>query len=214
MERIPLKRFKGDLDDTETDIKRCQNSISQALSSTEAGRKRILKAKEIRQDDVNERRKEKDLQEFTYHVSNECYKRYTHKKSLETSKNKALLNNMEELQIYETSCNVTLQNDQRSTRSQVSPRAPPKSYNVDIYRKSCLICGHLKHKGDYEKKVEVFQNVVSEVDAALKRGEGFPLSSLRDRAKISFPIENYKYFFKIVMEMIFVFHHHKKQTSP
>ena len=54
----------------------------------------------------------------------------------------------------------------------------------------CVICRHLKHKGDYEKKVEVFQNIVSEVDAALKRGEGFPLSSLRDRAKISFPIEN------------------------
>ena len=104
----------------------------------------ILKAKEIRQDDVNGRLKEKDLQEFTYYVSNECYKRYTHKKALETSKNKALLNNMEELQIYETSCNVTLQNDQRSTRSQVSPRAQPKSYNVDIYRKSCVICGHLK----------------------------------------------------------------------
>ena len=41
---------------------------------------------------------------------------------------------------------VTLQNDQRSTRSQVSPPAPTKSYNVDIYRKSCAICGHLKHK--------------------------------------------------------------------
>ena len=47
--------------------------------------------------------------------------------------------------------NVTLKNDQRSTRSQVSPRAPPKSYNVEIYRKSCAICGHLNHKGDYEK---------------------------------------------------------------
>ena len=104
--------------------------------STEAGRKRILEATEIRHDDVNERLKERDLQEFTYYVSNECYKRYTHKKSLETSKNKALLNKTEELQINETSCNVTLQNDQRSTWSQVSPRASPKSYNVDIYRKS------------------------------------------------------------------------------
>ena len=151
MEGIPLKRFKRDLDDTETDIKKSivyQKSTSQALSSTEAGRKRILEAAEIRQD---ERLEEKDLQEFTYHVSNECYKRYTHKKSLETLKNKALLNETEELQINETSCNVTLQNDQRSTRSQVSPRALPKSYNVDIYCKSCVICGHLRHKGDYEK---------------------------------------------------------------
>ena len=61
------------------------------------------------------------------------------------------MNETEELQINETPCNVTLQNDQRSTRSQVLPRALPKSYNVDIYRKSCVICEHLKHKGDYEK---------------------------------------------------------------
>ena len=110
-----------------------------------------MEAAEIRQDDVNERLKEKDLQEFTYHVSNECYKRYNHKKSLETLKNKVLLNETEELQINETSCNVTLQNDQRSARSQVSPRALSKSYNDDIYRKSYVICGHLKHKGDCEK---------------------------------------------------------------
>ena len=96
MEGIPLKRFKGDLDDTETDIKTCiicQKSTSQALSSTEAGRRKILEAAEIRQDNVNER-----LQGFTYHVSNECYKQYTHKNSLDTLKNKALLNEMEELQ--------------------------------------------------------------------------------------------------------------------
>ena len=161
----------------------------------------------------------------------------------------------------ETSCNVTLQNDQQSTRSQVSPRAPPKSYNVNIYRKSCVICGHLKHKGDYEKfriseekrakkflkaavffqdevyvrtcdlqdvyfvlgadlfchkkmyqklpskydrqtdkekdspsvskRVEAFQNIVSELHAALKRGEGFPLSSLRDRANELMNLENF-----------------------
>ena len=74
--------------DTETDIKKCiifQKSASQALSSAEPRRKRILEAAEIRQDDVNERLKEKDLQEFNYRVvSNECYKQYTHKKSLET----------------------------------------------------------------------------------------------------------------------------------
>ena len=81
MEGIPLKRFKRDPYGTETDIKKCiicQKSPSQALSSTEAGRKRILEATEIRQDDVNERLKEKDLQEFTNHDSNECYERYTH----------------------------------------------------------------------------------------------------------------------------------------
>ena len=103
MEGIPLKRFKRDLDDTETDIKKCiicrraQAKHFQVLKLDG----KILEAADIRQD--------------------------------------------------QTSCNVTLQNDQRSTRSQMSPRAPPKNFNVDIYRKSCVICGHLKHKGDYEK---------------------------------------------------------------
>ena len=58
MEGIPLRRFKRDLDETETDIKKCiicRKSTSQALSSAEPGRKGILEAAEIRQDDVNER---------------------------------------------------------------------------------------------------------------------------------------------------------------
>ena len=38
-----------------------------------------------------------------------------------------------------------------------------------------------KDSPSVSKKVEVFQNIVSEVDAGCKRGEGFPLSSLRDR---------------------------------
>ena len=41
------------------------------------------------------------------------------------------------------------------------------------------------------KKVEVFQNIVSEVDAARKRGEGFPLSSLRDRTNELMYSENF-----------------------
>ena len=41
------------------------------------------------------------------------------------------------------------------------------------------------------KKVEVFQKIVSEVDAALKRGEGFSLSSLRDRANKLMNSENF-----------------------
>ena len=41
------------------------------------------------------------------------------------------------------------------------------------------------------KRVEAFQNIVSEIHAALKRGEGFPLSSLRDRANELMNLENF-----------------------
>ena len=41
------------------------------------------------------------------------------------------------------------------------------------------------------EKVEVFQNIVSEVDAACKGRKGFPLSSLRDRANELMNSENF-----------------------
>lgn len=39
--------------------------------------------------------------------------------------------------------------DSKSTRSKTVPRAPPSSYNVDIYRIKCVVCGLMKPDNDY-----------------------------------------------------------------
>ena len=77
-----LKRNK----DAELDINSCIicQIAGGSLVSTENGRKNIINAAEIRKDDVFERLKSTSIDEnFSYHVNNQCYKRYVHKKSLD-----------------------------------------------------------------------------------------------------------------------------------
>ena len=62
MEGIPLKRFKRDPDDTETDLKKCI-----ICRRAQAKHVQVLDGKEFWK---QIRLKEKGLQEFTYHASN------------------------------------------------------------------------------------------------------------------------------------------------
>ena len=60
----------------------CQEDTAEALISKPQGRKRIRECAEQRQDKVTKRLKllVEDTENFVYHMSNDCYKNYTHKK--------------------------------------------------------------------------------------------------------------------------------------
>ena len=65
----------------------CQKSDDKCEpTSTENGRTRIIEAAEVRRDVVFERLKQVDKGKFLYHVTNECYKQYTLKKTLDKLK--------------------------------------------------------------------------------------------------------------------------------
>ena len=60
----------------------CQESRSCSVTTAEQGRRKVLEAAAVRRDIVNESLQLVE-ENFVYHVSNECYKKYTLKKSLE-----------------------------------------------------------------------------------------------------------------------------------
>ena len=63
----------------------CQKSGD--LISTENGRRTIINAAAIRKDDVHLRLQSASLDaNFRYHMDNTCYKRYTHKKTVNKMK--------------------------------------------------------------------------------------------------------------------------------
>ena len=110
-------------DSSDVDIDKCiicQRNTDQALTSNEQGRKRILDASGIRDDTVTKRLKSLDSDESF--VSNECYKKYTLKKTLEKLAQKS--------SVQESKEPVS-----RQTRSSSTSRLPPSS-DVDIYRQS------------------------------------------------------------------------------
>ena len=62
----------------------CQSFSSSRTTSTQQGRKRIREVADSLQDVVCKRLKVIDDDDFVYHMNNECYKKYTHKKNLNT----------------------------------------------------------------------------------------------------------------------------------
>jgi hypothetical protein len=62
----------------------CQTEDPQlSATGSENGRKRVREAAEIRQDKVLELIHDFGEDQFVYHMSNDCYKSYTHKQHLE-----------------------------------------------------------------------------------------------------------------------------------
>ena len=86
-----------------------------------------------------------DLASIVYHVSNECYKKYTLKKTLESIQNSTDIN--------DNSKAIDMEHmlEEPFTRSKSTPHALPSSHDVDMYRKDCIICSFKKHQGDYIK---------------------------------------------------------------
>lgn len=65
----------------------CQKKTKSTLVSTENGRKKIMDAAFIRKDEVYQRLNKDSIdQNFCYHMDNNCYKKYTLKKSLDAVK--------------------------------------------------------------------------------------------------------------------------------
>ena len=141
MQGVTLSRNRGE-DSTDTDkCIICQTVNAYPATSSENGRKRIREAAEIRKDVVNKRLKTIGDSEFVYHMSNECYKNYTHKKSL----TKVAAGHLSEVLPTKTS--------PLSTRlaSRDAACRPPPSQKVDIYKHNCIICNQIKTKGICEK---------------------------------------------------------------
>ena len=61
----------------------CQDCSNDKTVSTENGRKRIREASDIRNDNVSKRLKLVEGDDFVYHMTNQCYKKYTMKPSLD-----------------------------------------------------------------------------------------------------------------------------------
>lgn len=90
----------------------CQTERDDKVASTSNGRKRIREASDIHNDSVTKRLKLVEGDNFFYHVTNECYKKYTMKSVLL----RVTKNNLVQSQDPFSQQNET---DDRSTRSQV-----------------------------------------------------------------------------------------------
>lgn len=144
MEGVPLKRRRP----LETDFLRCiicQQITNCEVTSTENGRDRILQAANIRQDIVHERLLQGNTAHFVYHMNNDCYKKYTLKKTLDRISNK----NISQGSTPGSTETTDDQSKRFSTRSKIKPRESPNP--ADIYSTACVICGQIKYKGVCEK---------------------------------------------------------------
>ena len=143
----------------------CQTTTpEQHTSSTENGRARIVHAAGVRKDIVFQRLKQIDHSTIVYHVSNHCYKHYTHAKSLEKSSSAA---GNQSLPQSVPSIHVPGQRSRRSmTSSSRDPVCLPEE--VDVYSKKCVICGNAKRHNTCNKyhisekmRAEVFLKAAS-----------------------------------------------------
>ncbi len=98
----------------------CQETSKQQCTSSDHGRKRVREAADVREDHVLKRLKTlEDDVPFVYHVSNACYKSYTHKLNLD---------NILKKQHASTSANDSVADSRcapRCARSKSTPRAGP-----------------------------------------------------------------------------------------
>ena len=128
----------------DTDIKKCiicQIETKKKPTSSEKGRKRILEAATIRKDIVNKRLKTIGDEPFSYHMDNQCYKTYTHQKSVNKHRRASSVPRDQAERCPETS---------KRSRS-LSTARNPAGKKVDIYTTPCVICGQVKYYGSTNK---------------------------------------------------------------
>ena len=143
MDGIPLKRRQPD-DQGLVDIAKCiicQTTTTNNTTSTENGRQRITDAAAIRKDIVTQRIRTVD-ENFVYHMTNECYKKYTLNTTLKA------ISEQENRNENEGRCSSPCS---RKSRSKISARFPPSNYDVDVYQIDCVICGNKSKDRDYNK---------------------------------------------------------------
>ena len=61
----------------------CQRNTNVTVTSTENGRQKIIEAAKLRKDNVSQRLDLEEAGNFCYHMTNDCYKQYTLKKTLD-----------------------------------------------------------------------------------------------------------------------------------
>ena len=126
----------------------CQEKTSDATSSSEVGRNRIIEAASIRNDDVSRRVNSVDPTKIQYHVTNKCYKSYTLKTNLERIQKQ---NSSRYIESNTAKENVEGRPKPGHTRRSSSTSRTPPNNNMDIYRTTCVICGNMKHRNVYDK---------------------------------------------------------------
>lgn len=144
MESITLSASSKDISFDANKCILCQKQTHQKTVSTDNGRKRIREASVIHNDHVAKRIKLVEADNFCYHVSNECYKRYTMKSVLER------ISSINPVQ--DTSSCDQAQKDCRSSRSQ-AVRSPPISGTAGASSRdlNCIICAKKSCKQVYTK---------------------------------------------------------------
>ena len=156
MSAISRKRLRtaSPVGSQDTDPEKCiicqRHDPQLRTSGTENGRLAVIRAAGIREDSVLERLQHVDQRKFVYHVSNDCYKKYTLKKTLENWKKL-------KLSTQAATSDPSLQQStstgtQMRRRSSATSRDPAsRADEVDIFSKACFICGHAKHNNEYQK---------------------------------------------------------------
>jgi len=151
MESVELSQSSKEASFDVTKCVICQKSTKVKAVSTSNGCKRIREASAIHNDHVSKLLKLVEGDGFIYHVTNQCYKKYTMKSVLSRMKNRDILNEQQTTQEPALSQDSTSQN--RTTRSQSIGRPPP---NPEITAKSvrdmkCIICDNKCYKQVYTK---------------------------------------------------------------
>ena len=124
----------------------CQKTTSKPPSSTENGQQKIREAASKRNDEVSKRLTLIGDGDFVYHMTNTCYKGYTLKLK-KTVDRIAERQGRQETEARESS---DVQLPGTSRRSSVTARDKPID-QCDMYNQKCVVCGFVKHYGNYEK---------------------------------------------------------------
>ena len=140
--------------------------------SLPVGRESLKRAANVKNDVVFKRMKimeQMGVVEFVYHNTNECYKNYTHHKSIEAAakRHACQLSGVPELE--KTTEKVEMQKQAMPLRSSCTPRAPPSS-EKDPRDLRCTVCGSesLRVKGTriYDKcRISTFERAQMFLDA-------------------------------------------------
>ena len=123
------------------------------LSSAENGRsgKRIKEASEIRQDAISRRLASIGSDVYYYHMSNDCYKRYTSKSLLDMIVRKRKAGETETESVTESPLNTPAIPIRKTSRGAGRPSPNPLYvYSID-YKQKCIICNNYSYKKAYTK---------------------------------------------------------------
>ena len=138
LQGIPLKRRRSDIQANIEEDKCiiCQKDTGETVCSKKDSRDKIIKAASICRDIVTQRLERVDLEKFVYHVSNKCYKSYTHKNDLKKLEEALLSDNM----VVEHEESTQSSSECRSTRTKIKPRSPPSAVGsmAVLYEKNAL----------------------------------------------------------------------------